>query len=174
MAIENEQNVGQENEETTFTQEDLEQKLAEAQAEWQTQSEAQLNDARAQWEAQTDEKIKDAQTKAEQLAKLSQKEREAAEAKQRDDELAKREHDLNMREYKIEASAQLENQGLSTDFVDMVLSDDVDTTKENIAKLKTAFDKAVEATVTQKMQGQTPAAGSSTSGKSDISKALGL
>lgn len=165
--------TGQE-ETITLTQEALDQKIADAQSEWQSQADARLNDAKAEWEAQTAEQIKAAQTKAEQLAQLSQEEREAAETQQRNDELAKREHDLNMREYRIEASAQLEEQGLSAGFVDMVLSDDVDVTKTNITELKSAFDKAVEETVTKKMQGKTPSSGSSAGEASDMSKALGL
>ncbi|GAK32006.1 phage scaffold protein [Weissella oryzae SG25] len=173
MATEQEPGSGQD-ETVTLTQEELDQKIADAHAEWQLSAEANLNKAKEEWAAQTAEQVKAAQTKAEQLAKLSQEEREAAEAQQRNDELAKREQELNMREYRIEASAQLEEQGLSTEFVDMVLSDDVDVTKGNITALKTAFDKAVEVTVTEKMKGDSIRKGSAAGEKGDLASALGL
>lgn len=122
------------------------------------------------WEAETQAKV----SKAEELAKMNAAERKAAEDKAKLDALNKREQELNMREYRYEAKAQLEEQGLPEKFVDMVLSDDAETTKNNITSLKAEFDKSIEAAVNERLKGSTPSAGGKTDTKSDMSSALGL
>lgn len=128
-----------------------------------------LETAKQKWEEEKQAEI----SKAEQLAKMSAAERKAEEDKAKQEAMDKREKELNMREYRYEARHQLEDNGLSVDFVDMVMSDDAETTKNNIAALKTQFDKAVEASVTEKMKGNTPKAGVTAEGNS-LKDALGL
>lgn len=129
-----------------------------------------LETAKGKWEEETQAKI----SKAEELAKMSAAQRKEAEEQQRSAELEKREKELNLREYRYEAKHQLEEQGLSEKFVDMVLSDDAETTKNNITSLKAEFDKSIEAAVNERLKGSTPSAGGKTDTKSDISSALGL
>lgn len=129
-----------------------------------------LETAKSKWEEEKQAEI----SQAEKLAKMTAAERKAEEDKTRDEALAQREKELNLREYRFEAKHQLEQNGLPDSFVDMVLSDDVETTKNNIAAFKAEFDKAIEATVNERLKGATPNAGGKTDAKSSMSAALGL
>lgn len=119
-----------------------------------------LQTAKTKWEAEKQEAI----TQAEQLAKMSAAQRKEAEDKAKQDSLDKREKELNMREYRYEAKRQLEDSDLPDTFVDIVLSEDAETTKNNIDVLKAEFNKAVEATVNEKLKGSTPKSTGGTSG----------
>lgn len=113
-----------------------------------------LETAKSKWEAEKEAAI----SEAEKLAKMNAAERKEAEEQARIAGIEKREKELNMREYRFVAKSQLEENDLPADFVDMVLSDDAETTKSNITALKTAFDKAIEAKVQESLKGSTPKA----------------
>lgn len=129
-----------------------------------------LETAREKWDAEKQKEI----TKAEQLAKMSTAERKEAEDKAKAEALNKREQDLNMREYRYEAKHQLEEVGLPETLVDMVLSDNAETTKNNINSLKGLVDKHVEATVNERLKGNEPKAGGKAAAKSTFAEALGI
>lgn len=105
---------------------------------------------KAKYEADLVEKV----TKAEKLAKMSEKEREEAEENDRIKALDEKERELNLREYRYQAKRELEAVDLSDKFVDMVLSDDVEVTKQNIASLKTNIAAEVERQVTERLKGK--------------------
>lgn len=128
-----------------------------------------LETAKQKWE----EEKQDAVNQAEKLAKLSAADRKEAEDKAKQEAMDKREQELNQREMRYEAQHQLEENELPTDFVDMVMSDDAENVSKNIAVLKGAFDKAIEAGVTEKLKGKTPKAGTAAEGSS-LKDALGL
>lgn len=129
-----------------------------------------LETARTKWEADKEAAV----SEAEKLAKMNAAERKEAEEQARIATLEKREKELNMREYRYEAKTQLEENSLPTEFVDMVISDDAETTKSNITALKTAFDKAVEAKVQESLKGSTPKATTQITEKNDLKTGLGL
>lgn len=118
-----------------------------------------LETAKSKWNEEKQDEI----NRAEQLAKMSAEERKEAEDKAKAESLEKREKELNMREYRYEAKHQLEGNGLPDSFVDMVLSDDPATTKNNITAVKSEFDKAIEVAVTERLKGKTPQVGGGTS-----------
>lgn len=152
-------------EERTFTREQLANAVK-----------SQLATEKAEWEAAKVKELEEAKTEAEKLAKLSADERAEAERAKREQEIEEREKALNQREYKLEAVKQLDEAGLSTDFVDMVMSDNAEATKENIGALKSAFDKAVEATVNERIKatGDSPKTGAGASAEQAFANALGL
>lgn len=118
-----------------------------------------LETAKSKWNEEKQDEI----NRAEQLAKMSAEERKEAEDKAKAEALEKREKELNMREYRYEAKHQLEENGLPDSFVDMVLSDDPATTKNNITAVRSEFDKAIEVAVTERLKGKTPQVGGGTS-----------
>jgi len=144
----------------TMTPEEFEaakQEAAEKEAERRVAK--VLSKKQAEWQEAKDKELEEAKSEAAKLAKMSADERVKAEAEKRQGELEKREKELNMREYRYEAKHQLEENGLPDTFVDMVLSEDAETTKNNIGAIKAEFDKAVEASVTEKLKGKTPNVG---------------
>ncbi|WP_208422104.1 DUF4355 domain-containing protein [Latilactobacillus fragifolii] len=111
-----------------------------------------LETAKSKWDEQKQSEI----SQAEKLAKMSAAERKDAEEKAKIAKLEQREKELNMREYRYEAKKELEINSMPAEFVDMVISDDVETTKKNITALKSAFDKSVEKAVTERLKGDAP------------------
>ena len=59
------------------------------------------------------------------------------------------------------AENQLAKSGLPTEIAEYLTADNEDNTKAVIDKIKSAFDKAVEAGVTEKLKGKTPPLGGS-------------
>lgn len=130
---------------TTFTQ-------AQLDAEADKRIAKALDTAKAKWE----EEAKAREDKAKKLAKMSEADRLKAQLKDREEELNRREHDLQMQRYSIEAQKQLKEHGLSTDLVDMVLSDDVEVTKQRIEMLSDQFNAAVQAKVAELSKQSSP------------------
>lgn len=155
----------------TMTPEEFEaakQEAAEKEAERRVAK--VLSKKQAEWQEAKDKELEEAKSEAAKLAKMSAEERAKAEATKRQDELEKREKAINLREYRYEAKHQLEENSLPDTFVDMVLSEDAETTKNNIGAIKAEFDKAIEAAVNERLKGKTPQTGG-TAGK--FNKKLG-
>ncbi|MCT4379983.1 DUF4355 domain-containing protein [Leuconostoc pseudomesenteroides] len=157
------------NQEQTETQDD---KLTFTPKEFDSEVDKRIANALQTAKAKWDEEKQTEISNAEKLAKMSAAERKEAEDKAKQETLDKREKELNMREYRYEAKHQLEENGLPDSFVDMVLSEDAETTKNNIGAIKAEFDKAVEAAVNEKLKGNNPKAGGRTGAltKSEILK----
>lgn len=113
-----------------------------------------LETAHSKWE----EEAKEREDKAKQLAKMTEAERIKAQQKERDEALSKREHDLQMREYSIQAKSTLAEVGLpnSDELVSLVLSDDVEKTSNNITYLKEVIAEAVNKRVDELSNQTTP------------------
>ncbi|MGT2623943.1 DUF4355 domain-containing protein [Streptococcus thoraltensis] len=109
--------------------------------------------ARAVKKAQkyAEEQIQKAQSEGERLAKLSKDERNKEEQAKRLSELEKREHDLAMKELRIEARSLLSEEGLPAEFLDIVMADTAESVKDNISNLRTVFDEAVEKRVDERL-----------------------
>lgn len=157
----------------TMTPEEFEaakQEAAEKEAERRVAK--VLSKKQAEWQEAKDKELEEAKTEAAKLAKMSAEERKAEEDKAKQELLDKREKELNMREYRYEAKHQLEESGLPDTFVDMVLSEDAETTKNNIGAIKAEFDKAIEAAVNEKLKGTTPKTGGAASETSHLDSIL--
>ena len=144
------------NQEQTETQDD---KLTFTPKEFDSEVDKRIANALQTAKAKWDEEKQTEISNAEKLAKMSAAERKEAEDKAKQETLDKREKELNMREYRYEAKHQLEENGLPDSFVDMVLSEDAETTKNNIGAIKAEFDKAIEAAVNERLKGKTPQSG---------------
>ena len=108
-----------------------------------------LETARSKWNNELDTKLKEREDEAKRLASMNAKDR-AEEA------LKQREHELDMKAYRIEAQKQLEEQKLPADLVDLVLTDDAEKTHSNIQKLAESVDMLVKARVEELSKTDSP------------------
>lgn len=111
-----------------------------------------INTAREKWEIEAKER----EEKAKKMAKLSLEDQKKAAFQEREDSLTKKERELNLKENTMIAQNQLEEKGLSKDFVDFVLSDDPEKTAQNIDGLLEKFNGAVSSKVDEISKTKTP------------------
>lgn len=152
---ENTQEEEQEN--TTFTRSDVDREVSKA-----VQSALDKREAKHKEEMQ--KAIEDAIAEKERLSKLSEKERQEEQLTQREKEIAEREAEIARKELKADAITDLNEKGLPSEFADILLGDDAETTLENINTFKTAFDSAVNAAVKEKLRQDTPKTGGASFG----------
>ena len=138
----------------TYTEEQLNEKLSEA----ASKAKADLDSARASWEEEYKQKLEDEKAEAARLAKLSENERLKA---QLDKERAKLEQDkaeFAKKALENEVAKQLLTEKLDPSFAVFLTGADAETSKMNIQSFKAAFDKAVEASVNERLKGGAPSA----------------
>ena len=152
---ENTQEEEQEN--TTFTRSDVDREVSKA-----VQSALDKREAKHKEEMQ--KAIEDAIAEKERLSKLSEKERQEEQLTQREKEIAEREAEIARKELKADAITDLNEKGLPSEFADILLGNDAETTLENINTFKTAFDSAVNASVKEKLRQDTPKTGGASFG----------
>lgn len=116
-----------------------------------------------EWKEQQAQAIQDALAEKERLSKLSDKERKDEELTQREKDIEKRLKDIERKELLSDAVADLNKKELPTEFAEVLLGEDAESTLENINNFKTAFDKAVNEVVKEKLRQDTPPAGGGTS-----------
>lgn len=134
------------------TQQDVQTSEETPQLEEKTYTQAELDSfsdkkaakavkkAESKWKAEFESKVQERVNQAERLANMSAEDRAEAKLKAREDDLNKREHELQMEKYRIEAQKQLSKYKLPSDFVEFVLTDDADTTFERIKQLAGHID----------------------------------
>ncbi|CAK1224503.1 hypothetical protein R82291_FJPPFKPJ_00422 [Fructobacillus cardui] len=117
-----------------------------------------IETARSKWE----EEAKEREDKAKKLARMTEADRIKAEQAERDKELSKREQELKRLEYSIQAKSTLTEAGLPNDdeLVSLILSDDVETTNNNINYLKGVIADSVNKRVDELSKQKTPNASS--------------
>lgn len=115
-----------------------------------------LETARSKWNNELDTKLKEREDEAKRLASMNAKDRAEAKLKSREEALKQREHELDMKAYRIEAQKQLEEQKLPADLVDLVLTDDAEKTHSNIQKLAESVDMLVKARVEELSKTDSP------------------
>ncbi|CAK1245066.1 hypothetical protein LMG30237_ALEAABJJ_01029 [Fructobacillus tropaeoli] len=117
-----------------------------------------IETARSKWE----EEAKKREDKAKKLARMTETDRIKAEQADRDKELAKREQELKRLEYSIQAKSTLAEAGLPNEdeLVSLILSDDVETTNNNINYLKKVIADSVNKRVDELSKQKTPSASS--------------
>lgn len=118
-----------------------------------------LEKKQREWEAKQEEAIQKALEEKERLSKLSEKERKEEELSTREKELQNRLAEIERKELRSDAVSDLSEKGLPTEFADILLGEDAESTLENINKFKTTFDAAVNAKVKEAIRQDTPPAG---------------
>ena len=137
--VENEkgQNVPQETQEKTFTQDEVNKMI-----------EKRLARAIAKMESDRKE--------AEELAKLSEAERQAKLFEKQVKEFEETKRAFENEKMLNETMKQLASKNLSTSFATLLKADDAETTLANINNFEVEFNKAVEARVNERLKGATP------------------
>jgi hypothetical protein len=110
--------------------------------------------ARERKDAET--RIKEAVTEAQKLAKMSADERAQHEREELQKALSQREAEITKRELKAEAKSQLSDKGLPVELADALPLNDAESTSQAIEAIETAFRKAVEKGVNERLKGQPP------------------
>ena len=98
----------------------------------------------------------EAKEEAERQAKLTAEEREKEEKARSDAEFKAREQSVALREMTLEAKVMLQEKNIPIDLVDLVVNIDKEKTKANVDLLATAYNKAVEKGVADKLAGSPP------------------
>lgn len=110
-------------------------------------------------EKDTAKRIEDAKTEAQKLAKMSADERMEHERQERDKQLKDREQEITKRELRAEALQQLGEKGLPLILADVLPYSDADTTNAAIVAVESAFRKAVQVAVDDRLKGNAPKVG---------------
>ncbi|MBN6206377.1 DUF4355 domain-containing protein [Ralstonia pickettii] len=145
---------GKQGEKETFTKSEVDRQISHAIESFKQ------NQAPKQQEA-INQAVKDALAEQQRLSKLSEKERQEEELTQREKTLQEREAKIKRAELRSDAVDDLQKKGLPSDFADILLGDDAESTLANIKTFKDAFDSAVNDAVKEKLRQDTPPAGGS-------------
>lgn len=134
----------------TFTSSEVDSKVSKA-VEKAIQKKEQkhqqeLEDAKAE-----------ARKEAESYAKLTEKEKRDKELSDREQQIADKERELNLRVLKADVENDLKEQDLPTAFADtLVLLEDKEQIKSSVKEIKEQFDNAVQAQVKEVTRQNTP------------------
>lgn len=120
---------------------------------------AEIAKARASWEAEQAEAIEKAKSEGERLAKLTKDERAKEEEAKRIQAIEERERALAIKEMRVATQTLLSEEGLPSEFIDFVIDETAEATKEKIGTLRAIFDKAVEARVDERLTQKAPRKG---------------
>lgn len=119
-----------------------------------------LANAKVKWEAELKTELETAKSEAAKMAKMTADQKKEYELKQREDLLATRERELAQRDLKLETIKTLSDKKLPVDFADYLMGVDAESTVTNIDKFATLWQSKIEETVSLKLAGSTPVAGS--------------
>jgi len=133
--------AGEEKDGKVFSQKEVDKLLDKRFARLEEKHKTELAEAKSEWERQ---------------AKLTEEERQKEADKKRNQEMTEKETELTLRERTLEAKDLLIDKGLDTSLVGLVVNVDEKVTKQNVDDLSSAFNKAVEKAVTEKLKGKTP------------------
>ena len=120
---------------------------------------AEIAKARASWEAEQAEAIEKAKSEGERLAKLTKDERAKEEEAKRIQAIEERERALAIKEMRVATQTLLSEEGLPCEFIDFVIDETAEATKEKIGTLRAIFDKAVETRVDERLTQKAPRKG---------------
>lgn len=134
-----------ENQETTFSQEQVNDIVSKRLAEANTKAEKRLK-----------EEVSRAVAEVERQSKLTEAEREKESKVKQQQELDEREKTITLRERRADAKDALIEKDIDPSLVDFVIDIDAEKTSNNIDKLEKAFNKAVELGVKAKLAGNSP------------------
>lgn len=114
---------------------------------------------RAKWEDEQAEIIEQAKSEGERLAKMTKDERAKEEEARRIQAIEERERILAEKEMRVATQTLLSEEGLPGEFLDFVISETAEVTKEKIGLLRSVFDKAVESRVDERLAQKVPRKG---------------
>ena len=113
-------------------------------------------------------KMESDRKEAEELAKLSEAERQKKLFEKQVAEFEATKKAFEAEKMLNETMTQLSQRGLSTSFAELLRADDAESTLENINNFEAEFNRAVEARVAERLKGTTPR--TSTSQNAEITK----
>lgn len=119
---------------------------------------------KAELEAALEEKLRRMLEEADRLSRMTDAERAAYAASQREGELAERERRIAQRELRAEALEELARRGLPKALADAVANETPEGMRASLDAVERAFRQAVQAAVEARLRGETPAAGASAQG----------
>jgi hypothetical protein len=145
-----EEQVETEQEETkrTFTRAEIGKMLAAERAKWEDEQAEIIEQAKEQ-----------AKSEGERLAKMTKDERAKEEEARRIQAIEERERVLAEKEMRVATQTLLSEEGLPVEFLDFVISETAEVTKEKIGLLRSVFDKAVESRVDERLAQKAPRKG---------------
>lgn len=108
--------------------------------------------AQEKWQALTDDKL----SEAEKLARMTKEEKERYMQQKREKELSDRETEITRRELMAEAKNTLAEKKLPVGLAEILNYADADTCKKSLETVESAFQKAVEAGVQERLKGDKP------------------
>jgi len=149
----------------TLTQDELNELLGKTRAESRTATEKSLKAEIAKLENER------------KLSLLKEDERKAAEAKMKEEATQKELNDLRRSLAVKDAEAELAKAGLDPSFAEVMIGEDAEKTKANIAALKKAVDDMVKKQVETALKTGAPGTGKGSAGaslKEEMRKAAGL
>lgn len=111
-----------------------------------------VTNAQEKWQALTDDKL----SEAEKLAKMTKEEKAQYMQQKKEKELSEREAAITRKELMAEAKNTLAGDGLPQELAEVLNYTDADACKKSMETVKTAFQKAVEAAVEEKLKGGKP------------------
>lgn len=111
-----------------------------------------VTNAQEKWQALTDDKL----SEAEKLAKMTKEEKAQYMQQKKEKELSERETAITRKELMAEARNTLAGDGLPQELAEVLNYTDADACKKSMETVKSAFQKAVEAAVEEKLKGGKP------------------
>lgn len=111
-----------------------------------------VTNAQEKWQALTDDKL----SEAEKLAKMTKEEKAQYMQQKKEKELSEKEAAITRKELMAEARNTLAGDGLPQELAEVLNYTDADACKKSMETVKTAFQKAVEAAVEEKLKGGKP------------------
>lgn len=134
--------------ERTFTRAEIGKMLAAERAKWEDEQAGIIEQAKEQ-----------AKSEGERLAKMTKDERAKEEEARRIQAIEERERVLAEKEMRVATQTLLSEEGLPVEFLDFVISETAEVTKEKIGLLRSVFDKAVESRVDERLAQKAPRKG---------------
>lgn len=148
VAQEEQVETKQEETKRTFTRAEIGKMLAAERAKWEDEQAEIIEQAKEQ-----------AKSEGERLAKMTKDERAKEEEARRIQAIEKRERVLAEKEMRVATQTLLSEEGLPVEFLDFVISETAEVTKEKIGLLRSVFDKAVESRVDERLAQKAPRKG---------------
>lgn len=131
-------------------------KTGDNQAEFDRRLQKAINTAvtneQKKWQAMTDDKL----SEAEKLAKMTEEEKTKYLQQKREKNLTDREAAVTRKELMAEAKNTLASDNLPVELAEVLDYTDADSCMKSMEKVKSAFQKAVEAAVEEKLKGGKP------------------
>lgn len=160
-----ETNTNEEQENTTFTQSEVDSQIGKA-------VDKALTNRDTKHKQDLEKAVQDALAEKERLSKLSEKERKEDELTQREKDINDRLAEIEHKELKADAVSDLTEKGLPATFADFLLADNAENTLSNINEFKQAFDDAINAQVKEKLRQDTPSEGTKESDSDPFAKLI--